>query len=63
MASLIWGSIGMGFFVYGKKQKAWVPALGGIALMGASYFISSAWYMSITAIALIVATVWFRDRF
>ena len=22
-ASLIWGSIGMGYFIYGKKQQSW----------------------------------------
>ena len=24
-ASLIWGSIGLGYFIYGKKQGSWVP--------------------------------------
>ena len=33
--------------VYGKKQGEWVPALGGIALITISYFISSALYMSL----------------
>ena len=43
-ASLLWGllfgSIGLGFFVYGRKQKAVVPLLVGLALMIFPYFVS-----------------------
>jgi predicted membrane protein len=37
---LLFGSIGLGFFVYGKKQKAVVPMVCGLALMIFPYFIS-----------------------
>ncbi len=57
-ASLIWGSIGLGFAIYGKRQKAAAPLLGGILLMGISYFVSSALYMSLLGVALIAAIVW-----
>ena len=44
-ATLLWGvlfsSIGLGFFIYGKKQKANVPFVCGILLMIYPYFISS----------------------
>lgn len=44
-ALLLWGvlfsAIGLGYFVYGKKQKAVVPLFCGIALMVYPYFISS----------------------
>ena len=53
-ASLIWGGIGMGFFVYGKKQRASIPLYGGIGMVGLSYIISSALYMSAACIGLIV---------
>ncbi len=53
-ASLIWGAIGMGFFVYGKKQRALIPLFGGIIMVGLSYFISSALFMSAACIGLIV---------
>ena len=59
-ASLIWGSIGIGMAIYGKKQGALVPLLGGIAVMAGSYFISSALYMSLISIALIVGIFIFR---
>ncbi len=33
--------MGLGFFVYGKKQKAVVPMVCGLALMIFPYFISN----------------------
>jgi hypothetical protein len=40
--SMIWGSIGVGFFIYGKKQARAVFLLCGILLCIVPYFISSA---------------------
>jgi hypothetical protein len=57
-ASLIWGSIGLGFAIYGKKQKALAPLLGGILLMGISYFIGSALVMSLVGVVLVAGIVW-----
>ena len=54
-AQLIWGvvfgSIGLGYFVYGKKQRATVPLLCGLALMTFPYFISN------TILLVLVGTV------
>lgn len=48
-ASLLWGllfgSVGLGYFIYGKNQKALVPALCGVALMIFPYLVSSIWLM------------------
>ena len=57
-AALVWGSIGMGFAIYGKKQRAAVPLVGGIVLMGISYLISSALYMSLAGAALVAGILW-----
>lgn len=38
---ILFGSIGFGFFLYGKKQKAIVPFATGIALFIFPYFISN----------------------
>ncbi len=38
---LLFGSIGLGLFVYGKRQRAVVPLVCGLALMIFPYFISS----------------------
>ena len=41
MWGLLFGSIGFGFFVYGKKQRAVLPLLSGLGLMVFPYFISN----------------------
>ncbi len=44
-ASLFWGflfgSIGVGFFIYGKKQQRMVPLFCGVVLMVFPYFVSN----------------------
>lgn len=57
-ASLLWGSVGFGYFIYGKKQSSWAPMTGGILMMVASYFIGSALLMSLACLAL-MALVYF----
>jgi len=52
-AALIWGSVGMGFFIYGKKQKSPVPLACGMILMGASYFARTTMSLSIFGCAVI----------
>lgn len=37
---LLFGSIGLGFFIYGRKQRAIVPLVCGLALMAFPYFVS-----------------------
>jgi hypothetical protein len=53
-ASLLWGSVGMGYLIYARKQRMIVPLVGGVAMIGASYFISSWAWMSVVCIALMV---------
>ena len=42
-AALLWGllfaSIGLGYFIYGKQQRAVVPLICGLALMVFPYFV------------------------
>ncbi len=45
---LLFGSIGLGFFIYGRKQRRVVPLLCGLALMIYPYFVPNA-----TALAFI----------
>ena len=53
MWGIIFGSIGLGFFVYGKKQKAIIPILSGIGLMVFPYFISNIYIMILSGVFLI----------
>ena len=41
LLGLVFSSIGLGFFIYGRKQKVPVPLLCGLALMVYPYFISN----------------------
>ncbi len=51
-ASLILGSVGLGYFVYGKKQQSVSPMVGGILMMIVSYFIVSALLMSLACLGI-----------
>lgn len=62
-ASLFWGSIGIGFAIFGRKQGAPVFWIGGLALILISYFVWSALWMSLVAIGIIAAMFWLRRRF
>ena len=57
-STLIWGvlfgSIGLGFFVYGKKQKTIVPIICGVGLMVFPYFISNLYILILLSIVLVV---------
>ena len=52
-ASLIWGSIGVGYIIYAKKQQEIVPFIGGLVMIAVSYFVSSALLMSLISIAVL----------
>jgi hypothetical protein len=51
-ASLLWGSIGFGYSIYGKKQQSLSAMVGGILMMVVSYFISSALLMSLICLGI-----------
>jgi hypothetical protein len=51
-ASLLWGSVGLGYFIYGKKQGSWAPLVGGVSMIAVSYFAGSVLVMSILCAAL-----------
>jgi hypothetical protein len=53
-ASLIWGSVGVGYFIYGKKQRSSVPMIGGIVMIAVSYLIGSALLMSLLSMGIIL---------
>lgn len=61
-ASLIFGSIGAGYLIYGKKQTRMVPMLGGIALVAASYFLETALSMSLVSLTILAAIHWLWNR-
>jgi uncharacterized membrane protein HdeD (DUF308 family) len=54
-ASMLWGSVGLGYFIYGKKQSSWIPMVGGVLIIAVSYLVSSTLLMSLLSIGLMVA--------
>jgi len=42
---VLFGAVGLGYFIYGKKQRAAVPLVCGFALMVVPYFISNTWLL------------------
>lgn len=57
---VIFGSIGLGFFVYGKKQKAIMPLISGIALICIPYFVSNTYLLIFSGIVLIALPYFIR---
>jgi hypothetical protein len=61
LLSVLISAVGVGFFLYGKKQQRWPHLVVGIVLMGYTYFVSSVAVMLAIAAALIVA-LWLAVR-
>lgn len=52
MLSILFGCIGMGMIVYGRKASRMVPAIAGLGLVVIPYFISSLLLMTIVCLAM-----------
>ncbi|MCK5395336.1 MAG: hypothetical protein KAJ32_05050 [Gammaproteobacteria bacterium] len=57
---MVFGSIGLGFFIYGKRQKAVVPLVTGIALFIFPYFVPDITMLVITGAILVVLPYFVR---
>ena len=59
--TVLFSSVGLGYFVYGKKQKKGVPFICGIGLMLFPYFVSNA--VVVIAIGCLLAALPYVIRF
>jgi hypothetical protein len=63
-AQIIWavlfGAIGLGFFTYGKKQRAVVPLTTGVALFVFPYFISNVYLLVLVGVVLVAVPYFVR---
>jgi hypothetical protein len=57
---ILYGSIGMGYFVYGKKQQRVGALLSGVGLMVFPYFVSNVWLSIVIGIALMALPFFIR---
>lgn len=61
MLSLLFSSIGLGFFLYGKKAGRMVPLGSGLALMTLPYFIPNLLVQGAVCATLTVLPWFLRD--
>jgi hypothetical protein len=63
-SSLLWGllfgSIGLGFLMYGRKQRMVVPLICGLGLMIYPYFVANTIVLVTIGIVLIAIPYFFR---
>jgi hypothetical protein len=57
---LLFGSIGLGFFVYGKRQKRVVPLVSGVALIILPYFAPNTILLVILGVVLVAIPYFVR---
>ena len=57
---LLFGAIGAGFFIYGRKQKAIVPLCVGIALCVFPYFIADVYALVVVGMVLLAIPYFVR---
>jgi hypothetical protein len=58
---MIFGAIGIGFFLYGRKQKAVVPLITGIALCVVPYFIANVYALVMVGVILMAIPFFVRS--
>jgi len=63
-AAMVWnvlfGAIGLGFFTYGRRQKAVVPLITGVALFIFPYFVPDVYSLVIVGCVLVVLPYFVR---
>ncbi len=57
---VLFGSVGFGFFLYGRKQRTIVPLVCGLALMVVPYLIPNAWLLSAVGLVLVAVPYFVR---
>ena len=52
---IIAGAIGVGYFMYGRRQTKFVPLIAGILLCVYPYFVDSVVWLSVIGLVLVAA--------
>ena len=50
---VLFGAVGLGYFMYGRRQKMLVPLLCGLGLMGYPFFVSNATLLVVIGLVLL----------
>lgn len=59
--TILFSAIGMGAFVYGRKQGLWKPLALGIALMVFPYAVTETWMLYALGAVLTAGLFFFRE--
>lgn len=57
---MLFGAVGLGYFVYGKRQRRGVPLACGLGLMLFPYFVSNTLPLVVIGLALAVTPYFVR---
>lgn len=60
-AGILFSTIGVAAFLYGRKQAKWSPMAFGAALVLITWIIPDTTLLYLAGIALCAAMYWFRD--
>lgn len=60
LLGVVFSSIGLGYFIYGKKQQRTMPIICGIALMTYPYFIENTVVLILIGIILCITPKFIR---
>ena len=55
--SVVFGSIGVGYFIYGRKQQRLIPLIAGMGLFAVPYLIPDPYVLALAG-ALLAAAPW-----
>jgi hypothetical protein len=55
LLSMIYSTVGLGMFIYGKKAVRMVPLIAGLALMIIPFFLTNLLWMTIASAALMAS--------
>jgi hypothetical protein len=58
---LVFGSIGMGYIIYGRKQRSGIALLSGVVLFILPYFVSNVILMILIAIILMALPYFLKN--
>ena len=61
LASTLVSTVGLAFFLYGKKELRFPQLVGGLVLMGFPYFVGSA-LVTLAIGAVVVGAIWLLGR-
>ena len=58
---MFWSAIASGYWIYGWKQKSWIPLAGGVVMMAVSFFMP-ALTMSLVCLVTMYGVWWLMKR-